>query len=318
MYRAILVEEPDHAGAKARLARLPEPETSGLPPMQRAWLERDTFTRAAEWGRNLEALGIAGYGMNLLVLVQDFARGAWEEVKPDCILLRLGRKTKLLPLVSDWEAYERILDREAKALRPGDLLGCVPEQREGSWTSNFNKVECHREFVWHRETVSGMLGSTFRTYRWHIRKLLRAGAHVEPISPENLARVLACNDRWYAAKAAKGRTTYHRRRTIWTFENLSQLEPLGVRHLAVVLDDDVIGYGVTSHLGASWVAGVHRRGDNEYAVTSYIDRELSKLHLDRQWINVGPAIRKPGLAYVTPKFTLNAADKQMALTWIQA
>jgi tetratricopeptide (TPR) repeat protein len=104
MYRAILVEEPDHAGAKARLARLPKPETSGLPPMQRSWLERDTFTRAAEWGRNLEALGGPAFDMGLLALAQDFARGASEEIKADCILLRLGRKTKLLPLVSDWEA----------------------------------------------------------------------------------------------------------------------------------------------------------------------------------------------------------------------
>ncbi len=254
--------------------------------------------------------------MNLLVLAQDFARGASEEVKADCILLRLGRKTKLLPLVSDWEAYERILDREAKALRPGDLLGYVPEQREEGWKNDFNKVECHREFVWHRETVSEMRGSSWKGTRKKVGRLSRAGAHVEPIGPENLARVLACNDRWYAAKTANGRTTYHRRRTVWTFENLSLLEPLGVRHLAVVLDDDVIGYGVGSHLGASWVASVHRRGDNEYNVTPYIDHELSKLYLDRQWINVGPAIGKPGLAWAKERFAVNAADKQMTLGWI--
>ncbi|WP_147707794.1 hypothetical protein [Microvirga massiliensis] len=258
------------------------------------------------------------FDMGLLTLAQDFARGASEEVKADCILLRLGRKTKLLPLVSDWEAYERILMREAAASWYGNLVGPVPEQPEEGWTNDLNKVECYREFVWHRETVSGMLGSSLGEYRRYIRKLLRAGAHVEPIGPENLARVLACNDRWYAAKAAKGRMTYHRRRTVWTFENLSLLEPLGVRHLAVVLDDDVIGYGVGSHLGASWAVFVHRRGDNEYDVAPYMDQELSKLYPDRQWINAGPAIRKPGLAWYKERFTLNAAERQITLGWIQA
>jgi tetratricopeptide (TPR) repeat protein len=107
-YRAILVAEPDHAGARERLGRLPQPERSGLPPLERSWLEHDTFTRAAEWGRNLEALGIPAYGMSLLTLAQDFASGASEEVKPDCILIRRKDKTKILPLVSDWEEYERI------------------------------------------------------------------------------------------------------------------------------------------------------------------------------------------------------------------
>jgi hypothetical protein len=129
---------------------------------------------------------------------------------------------------------------------------------------------------------------------------------------------LACNDRWYTAKKAKGRITYHRARTVWTFENSSLLELLGVRHLAVVLDDDVIGYGVGSYLGASWATFVHGRGDNEYDVPPYIYRELSKLYLDRQWINAGPAIRKPGLVWFKERFTLNAADKQMTLGWIQA
>jgi hypothetical protein len=128
---------------------------------------------------------------------------------------------------------------------------------------------------------------------------------------------LACNDRWYTAKKAKGRMTYHRARTVWTFENSSLLELLGVRHLAVVLDDDVIGYGVGSYLGASWATFVHGRGDNEYDVPPYIYRELSKLYLDRQWINAGPAIRKPGLVWFKERFTLNAADKQMTLGWIQ-
>jgi hypothetical protein len=42
------------------------------------------------------------------------------------------------------------------------------------------------------------------------------------------------------------------------------------------------------------------------------------LYLDRQWINAGPAIRKPGLVWFKERFTLNAADKQMTLGWIQA
>jgi hypothetical protein len=256
--------------------------------------------------------------MSLLTLAQDFASGAVEEVKRDCILIRRKDKTKLLPLVSDWPEYERVLAREAQALRPGALLGYVPEQPEGGWTNNFNTVECHHEFVWHRESVSEMLGSSLQGYRRNIRKLLRAGVHVEPIGPENLDRVLACNDRWYAGKTAKGRSTYFRGRTVWTFENLSRLEPLGVRHLAVVLDDDVIGYGVGSHLGASWAAFVFSRGDNDYDVAPLICCERSKLYPDRQWINAGPAIRKPGLAWFKGRFTLNAADKQMTMGWIQA
>jgi hypothetical protein len=162
-----------------------------------------------------------------------------------------------------------------------------------------------------------MAGGYFGEYRRQINKLLRAGAHVEPIGPETLDRVLACNDRWYAAKSAKGRKTYHRARTVWTFENLSRLEPLGVRHLAVMLDDDVIGYGVGSHLGTSWVAGVFCRGDKEHSIAPYMYREKSKLYPDRQWINAGPAIRKPGLAWFKDRFTVNAANKQMTLGWVQ-
>ncbi len=256
--------------------------------------------------------------MGLLALAQDFARGASEEVKADCILLRLGRKTKLLPLVSDWEAYERILDREAKALRPGDLLGYVPEQREEGWKNDVVIAKSYYEFVWYRETVSEMRGSSLQSFRRYIRKLSRAGAHVEPIGPENLARVLACNDRWYAAKAAKGRPLRYRASTVWTLENLSLLEPLGVRHLAVVLDDDVIGYGVGSHLGASWANYFYGRGDYLNGVAPLIVHELCKLYLDRQWINAGSVRRNRGLAEFKQKFTLNAADKQMTLGWIQA
>jgi hypothetical protein len=96
------------------------------------------------------------------------------------------------------------------------------------------------------------------------------------------------------------------------------LEVLGVRHLAVVLNDDVVGYGVGSHLGASWLAFPHHRGDKEPAgVAPYILSELSKLYPDRQWINDGPAVRKPGLARFKETFTSNAAEKQMTLGWVR-
>jgi tetratricopeptide (TPR) repeat protein len=318
IYRTILVDQPDHANAKERLAQLPPPEKSGLPPLERSWLERDTFTRAAEWGRNLEALGGPPWGMNLLNLAQDFAYGASEEVKRDCILIRLGKKTKLLPLVADWEEYEHVLQREAAALRSGGQLGYVPEQREGGWRNSFTIARSQHEFVWHRETVSEMLGSSLQGDRRNIRKLLKAGAHVEPIGPENLDRVLACNDRWYVAKAAKGKNTLYRARTVWTFENLALLEPLGVRHLAVVLDDDVIGYGVGSHLGASWAAYFYGRGDYLDGVAPLIVHELSKLYPDREWINAGRDGGSRGLAAFKQKFTANAADKQLTLGRIQA
>jgi tetratricopeptide (TPR) repeat protein len=318
IYRAILREHPDHAAAQTRLVRVPQPKTSGLPPLERAWLKRDTFTRAAEWGQNLEALGVPAFDMSLLALAQDFAYGASEEVKRDCILLHLDERTKLLPLVSDREEYERILMREAQALRPGALLGFVPEQGEEGWRNNVVVAKSHREFVWHRETVSKMLGSSLQVYRRQIRELLKAGAHVEPIGPENLDRVLACNDRWYAAKAAKGKSTRYRAPTVWTFENLSRLEPLGVRHLAVMLDDDVIGYGIGSHLSASWAAYFYGQGDHLNGVAPLIVHEHSKLYPDRQWINAGHAGRSRGLAAFKQKFTANAADKQMALGWIQA
>jgi tetratricopeptide (TPR) repeat protein len=318
IYRAILLEEPNHARARERLAQLPAPEKSGLPPVERAWLERDTFTRAAEWGRNLEAVGATSYFLSLLTLAQNFARGASEEVKRDCILLHLGKATKLLPLVSDWEEYEYVLKREAAALRSGHRLGYVPKHPNGDWRNTFTIGRSQREFVWHRETVSEMLGSSLQGYRRNIRKLLKAGAYVEPIGPENLTRVLACNDRWYAARTAKGKDTFYRASTLWTFENLSLLEPLGVRHLAVVLDDDVIGYGVGSHLGASWAAFVYGRGDNEYDVAPLIYQERAKLYPDREWINAGHAGGRRGLAEFKQRFTANAADKQVTLGWIEA
>jgi tetratricopeptide (TPR) repeat protein len=319
IYSSILAEQPDHAVARALLGKLAKPRKSGLPPMERSWLECDTFTRADEWGRNLEALGIPAFGLSLLTLAQDFAYGALEEVKPDCILIRRDDKAKILPLVSDWTEFDRVLEREAAALPSSScLLGYVPGlYREGS-TTDFEIVESHREFVYHRESVTGMVGPSLSTYRREVRLLLKAGAYVEPIGPANLDRVLACNDRWFAGKKQRGRKTYYRGRTLWTFENLSLLESLGVRHLAVVLDQDVVGYGVGSHIGASWAVFTFHRGDRERrGVAPYLLSEMAKQFPDRQWINDGPAVRKPGLAWFKDRFTLNAGERQMELGWIK-
>jgi hypothetical protein len=250
-------------------------KSSGLPPLDRASLQRDTFTRADEWGCNLERLGIPAFGLSLLTLAQDFAYGASEEVKRDCILIHRDDTTKILPLVSDWHEFDDVLKREAAALPRGSLLGYVPEQRTDGTMSGFHIVECHREFVYHRESAAGMIGPSLSTYRNEVRRLQRDGAHIEPIGPANLDRVLACNDRWFAGKEQRGRKTYYRRRTVWTFENLSALEPLGALHLAVVLDDDVIGYAVSSHIGASWAVSVYRRCDRDPAgVSPYLVSEM--------------------------------------------
>lgn len=317
-YLGILAEEPDHAVAQAGLEKLAKPKTASMQPMERSWLELDTFTRADEWGRNLEALGISAYGLSLLTLAHDLARGASEDVKRDCILIRQADWVKILPLVSDWKEYEHILKREAGTLRSPNRLGYVPEQPEGSWTNNVKIVQSHREFVYRRESVAGLVGSSLSTYRRQVRLLLKASAYVEPIGPANLDRVLACNERWYSEKKEKGRVTYHRGRTVWSFENLPLLEVLGVQHLAVILNNDVIGYAVGSPLGASWFASTHHRGDKEpFGVAPYLLSEVSKLYPDRQWINDGPAIRKPGLAWFKERFTSNAKEKQMTLGWIE-
>lgn len=318
LYRHILTDQPDHARARERLARLPKPERSGLAVMERSWLERETFTRAAEWGRNLESLGGPPYRMNLLDLALDFACGASEEIKRDCILLRLRKATKILPLVSDWEEYEHVLKREVAALQLGSRLGYVPSERKEGWRNGLTVVRSQQEFVWHRETVSEMLGSSLQGARRNIRKLLKAGAHLEPIDPNNMARVLACNARWYAGVKAKGRPALQRARTIWTLENLPLLEPLGVRHVAVMLDGDVIGYGIGSHLAASWIAYVYGRGDNEYDVAPLIAQARSKLYPDRVWINAGDAGGRQSLAAFKRRFTANAEDKQLMMGWIQA
>jgi hypothetical protein len=309
IYRTVLAE---------RLGRLPKPRRSRLPPFEISWLERETFARAAEWGRNLETLGGPPFELNLLVLAQDLAHGAVEEVKRDCILLRLDQKTKLLPLVSDREAYERVVAREAAGLKAGDLLGPVLVPRQGALKNKVTITRSHHEFVWRRETVSEMIGSSLQGHRRNIRKLLKAGVHVEAIGPENLDCVLACNDRWYAAMRAKGKATYYRARTIWTLENLTALEPLGVRHLAVMLDDDVIGYSVGCHLGASWIAFVHAKSDKEYDVGSLLAHERAKLYPDRDWINAADAGTLPGLAAFKERFTTGAEDKQLMSGWIKA
>lgn len=318
IYEDILARKPDHDVVRARLQALPTPRRSGLPPMEASWLKRPSFVLADEWGRNLEALGIAAFGMSLLTLAQDFAYGASEEVRPDCILIRRDKKVKILPLVSDWQAFDPILRREAAALPPGSILGYLPEQCVDGWTTRPEFVDHHREFVFHRETVAEMAGPSLATYRRQVRQLLKAGAYVEPIGPANLDRVLACNDRWYAGKKKRGRKTYYRGRTVWTYENLPLLEEqLGVRHLAVVLDDDVVAYGVASHIGASSAVFTFHRGDHEpWGVMPYLLREMARLYPDRQWINDGPAVRKPGLAWFKERFTSNAEDRQVKLGWL--
>jgi tetratricopeptide (TPR) repeat protein len=317
IYEGILVREPDHDVARAHLQALGQPRKSGLPPMETSWLERPTFARADEWGRNLGALGIPAFGLSLLTLAQDFAYGASEDVKPDCILIRRDGKVKILPLVSDWQTYDRILRREAAALPQASTLSFIPEERVAGWTNRPQLVENHREYVYHRETVAKMVGSSFSQYRREIRMLLKAGAHVEPIGPSNLDRVLACNARWFAGKDARGRKTYYRGRTLWTFENLSLLEQLGVQHLALLLDDDVVGYAVCSHIGAEWMIFTFRRGDRDVrGVMPFLVSEMAKLYPDRQWINDGPAVRKPGLAWVKERLTANADERQMTLGWL--
>jgi thioredoxin-like negative regulator of GroEL len=318
VYEGILAEKPDHVGAGARLRKLAKARASGLPPFERSWLERATFARADEWGRNLEALGIPAFGVSVLTLAQDFACGATEEVKPDCIVLRRDDKTKILPLVSEWKEFDSILKREAAALPQGHLLGYVPEERTQVSSGHFEIVESHREFVYHRASVADLAGSSLSTYRRQVRLLLKAGAHVEPISPSNLDRLLACNDRWFAGKKKRGRKTYYRARTLWTFENLAALEALGVRHLAVILDDDVVGYGVASHIGAAWAVFTFHQGDLEpWGVASYLLSEMAKLFPDREWINDGDAMRQPGLAFFKERFTSNASEKQMKLGWMK-
>jgi tetratricopeptide (TPR) repeat protein len=317
-YLGILAEEPDHAVARAGLETLAKRKKAILQPMERSWLELETFTRADEWGRNLETLGIPAYGTSLLALALDLARGGSEEVKQDCIIIRQDRWIKMLPFVSDWKEYYQILEREATRLPSRTLLGYVPEQPEGGSDNKYKIVQSHREYVYHRESAASLVGSSLSKYRQEIRSLLKIGAHVEPIGPTNLDRVLACNDRWYSRKKESGLATYHNRYTAWSFENLPLLEVLGVRHLALILNGDVIGYGVGGPLGVSWFAFTYRRNDPEPAgMAPYLLSELAKLYPDRQWINDGPAIRNPGLAWFKQRFTTNAAEKQMTLGWIR-
>jgi hypothetical protein len=300
--------------AVSDLRRLSRP--SGLPPMERSWLRLDTFTRADEWGHNLEALGIPAFGLSVLTLAQDFASGATEVLRPDCILIQREDTTKILPLVSAWTDYERVVRREAGRLPHGSMLGYVPDDGR---MEGVEAVEAHREFVYHRESAAAMLGSSLSSTRRQVRQLLKAGARIEAIAPANLDRVIACNARWFAGKHERGRKTYYRGRTLWTFENLPLLAELGVRHLAVLIDDDVIGYTVGSHVAPSCAVFTFRRGDREPAgVSAYMLSELAKLYPEYAWINDGPAVNKPGLAEFKERFTANAGDKQVSVGWIRA
>jgi hypothetical protein len=90
-----------------------------------------------------------------------------------------------------------------------------------------------------------------------------------------------------------------------------------VRHLAVMLDDDVIGYGIGSYLSPSWASYYFARGDYLDGVAPLIVHEQAKLYPDREWINAARAGGSRGLAAFKQKFTANAADKQVTLGWIQ-
>jgi hypothetical protein len=162
-----------------------------------------------------------------------------------------------------------------------------------------------------------MIGSSLQGHRRNIRKLLKAGIEVRPIGSDNLDRVLACNERWFASKKARGDATFYRNRTMWTLENLAELEPLGVRHAALMLDGDVIGYTVGSHLGISWATYVYGRGDHEYDVGPLIVHECAKLYPEREWINAGDVGHSQGLAAFKEKFTAGAEDNQMMSGWIK-
>lgn len=317
-YADILAEHPDHATARRRVRKLPHLRGSRLPPLERATLERDTFTRADEWGGNLEALGMPALGLNLLTLAQDFASGASETVMRDCILIRRDDKTKILPLVADRDEFDRVLKREAMRAPPGSLFGYVSDRRNDTML-DFDIVESHHEFVYRRETAAAMAGHTLSKCRYEVRRLLRHGAHIEPIGPNNLDRVLACNERWFANKHRRGRKTYYRGRTVWTLENLPLLSLIGTRHLAVVLDEDVVGYEVSSHIGRSWVIPVFRKCDRDPpGIAPYLLSEIAKLYPDREWINEGPAVRKPGLAWFKERFTWDASEQQITMGWLRS
>ena len=318
VYRDILADRPGHAVARRRLERLPRSTASGLPPMESGWLRRETFLRAAEWGGHLESLGRPALGMSVLALAQDFAAGASEEVKSDCILLRLGGRTKLLPLVSSLEDYAGLLTRETKALRPGDLLGYVPARPERVWTNGAALVRTHREVAWRRENLTRMPGASLQACRRSIRALQEAGAQMEPVGPGNLARVVACEERWHAAPTGERPPASQRARTAWIFENLPLLEALGMKHVAVVMDGDVVGYAVGSPLGTSWAACVCAAHDRLDGIVPLLVREHAKLYPDREWVSAGRLGRRHGLAAVAQELPAKVLDKRTKAGWIQA
>jgi Phosphatidylglycerol lysyltransferase, C-terminal len=284
--------------------------------MEPSWLDRPALKRAQEWGKNLEALSVPGFRMSILAISLDLAWGATEEVRDDCILIRIDDRIKILPLVSDWQHYDYILEREAKAFGPEYRLGCVPEVREHGWAKDLRIVKAQREFVYHRESVSELLGKPLQTNRKDVRSLKRRGVAIEPIGEHNLLSVLECNERWYL-KNQDNRTTFSRSRTIWAFKNASLLERIGVKQIAAVLDGEVVGYQIAGPLGASWAALTYGRGDTEPAgVASYLVSEAAKLFPDCTWLNAGRS-PYPSLAAFKERFTINASDQQVAMGWVR-
>ena len=285
--------------------------------MEPSWFDRPALKRAEEWGKNLEALTVPGFFMSLLEISINLAWGATEEVKDDCILIRFKDRIKILPLISDWEHYDHIVRREAKAF--GEYrFGCVPKVREHGWAKDLRIVNAQREYVYHRESVSELMRQNrSKTYRKDVRSLKNKGVTVEPIGEHNLSSILECNERWFLRNQGN-RLTYNHSSTIWAFRNASLLERIGVQQIAAVLNGEVIGYKVAGPLGASRVALTYGRGDTEpRGVTPYLLTEMAKLFPDCTWLNAGPAPWNPGLKAFKERFTFNASDQQVTMGWVR-
>jgi hypothetical protein len=160
--------------------------------------------------------------------------------------------------------------------------------------------------------------ASLQACRRSIRALQEAGVQVEPIGPGNLARVVACEERRHASPPGERPPAAQWARTAWIFENLPLLEALGVRHVAVVMDGDVVGYAVGSPLGASWAACVRAAHDRLDGVVPMLVREHAKLYPDREWISAGRLGRRNGLAAVAQELPAKVLDRRTKVGWIQA
>jgi hypothetical protein len=91
-----------------------------------------------------------------------------------------------------------------------------------------------------------------------------------------------------------------------------------VRHVAVVIDGDVVGYAVGSPLGASWAACVSAAHDHLEGVVPLLVREHAKLYTDREWISAGRLGKHHGLAAVAQELPAKVLDRRTNVGWIQA